>query len=161
MALALLAIEDIMTARVTRGHSIEIDGYAKNNTKLAELTMGCSFATAFANLLTIKEEAVSNRRDEQQGGQEPGPAPAEEPSLPPPACWSVGFTGGTFDRCKERCSADFNQVRETKALGKLPKLHEDEVEEAATEAEKKILQSKGLEGRYWFSQAMVFDEAYF
>ena len=58
----------------------------------------------------------------------PAPAPEVPPNLSGTTCklgiWSVAYMGGTLDRCKERCSGDFNFVqnnpKDFKDVGRVP-----------------------------------------
>lgn len=65
--------------------------------------------------------------------------------------------GGTLDRCKERCSGDFNFVqnnaKEFKDLPGAPNA-------GSAAAAGKVAQSPGLQGRTWFSSVLMFDEIY-
>ena len=83
------------------------------------------------------------------------------PPSPAPICklgvWSVAYMGGTLDRCKERCSGDFNFVqnnpKDFKDLGRVPC-------NGLTDARSKIAAAPGLQGRTWFSSLLLFDEIY-
>ena len=65
--------------------------------------------------------------------------------------------GGTLDRCKERCSGDFNFVqnnaKEFKDLPGAPNA-------GSAAAAGRVAQSPGLQGRTWFSSVLMFDEIY-
>jgi hypothetical protein len=95
---------------------------------------------------------------------------------PLPGVWSSAFTGGTIDRCKERCSCDFNQVKEAKMFNALPGLvdaeiekviswyNEDKSEEYKVQKLSKqfyaIATDPGLKGRMAMTQGLLYDEVY-
>ena len=97
----------------------------------------------------------------------PPPAP-EVPQQAPPASssattcklgiWSVAYMGGTLDRCKERCSGDFNFVqnnpKDFKDVGRVPS------DGSAADVKASIAAAPGLQGRTWFSTLLLFDEIY-
>ena len=84
---------------------------------------------------------------------------ASEFHCPLPKILSVAYQGGTIDRCKERCSGDCNQIKETKAWTKLPALTETEVQSESKQVQA-MAQAMGLRGRMWMSQGLFFDEVY-
>ena len=114
------------------------------------------------------EEALGNLVDAETGVVAAAPsAPPEAPMAtgykgPLPTTWSVAFTGGTIDRCKERAAAYFNMVKEPKAWSKLPPLSEDDAKQLGlmTSDLEKIATQVGLHGRPWKSQGLIYDEVY-
>ena len=72
--------------------------------------------------------------------------------------WSVAYMGGTLDRCKERCSGDFNFVqnnpKDFKDVGRVPS------DGSAADVKASIAAAPGLQGRTWFSTLLLFDEIY-
>lgn len=65
--------------------------------------------------------------------------------------------GGTLDRCKERCSGDFNSVQN----------HPKEFKElvgvtgcGGDGARRTVAETPGLQGRVWYSTLLLFDEIY-
>ena len=78
--------------------------------------------------------------------------------------WSVAYLGGTLERCKQRCAGDFHQVRAVRdtAPNKLCSVQADQARSHGHvhDQELRVLAARGLPGRLWFSQALVFDEAY-
>ena len=80
-----------------------------------------------------------------------------------PKTWSVAFLGGTLERCKARCAGDFNQIRDSKFVARLPALTEQEARTATlhnTSAEKAMATQPGMSGSLWQSRALIFDESY-
>ena len=78
--------------------------------------------------------------------------------------WSVAYLCGTLERCKQRCAGDFHQVRAVRdtAPNKLSSVQADQARSHGHvhAQELRVLAARGLPGRLWFSQALVFDEAY-
>lgn len=105
----------------------------------------------------------------ENGPQEetlPAPAPeVPQQALPPSSSattcklgiWSVAYMGGTLDRCKERCSGDFNFVqnnpKDFKDVGRVPS-------DGSAGVKASIAAAPGLQGRTWFSTLLLFDEIY-
>jgi len=80
-----------------------------------------------------------------------------------PGVWSVSFLGGTIDRCKERCSGNFSQLKQTKSVMKLAPISKEVLDAAvgkATDADHSLAEKFGMSGRLWFSQVLLFDEIY-
>ena len=108
-----------------------------------------------------KSVATVTEEGHQDETQAPQPAPVTSAAASPPtkSCklWSVAYMGGTLDRCKERCSGDFNFVqnspKEFKELGSVPGSEADS-------ARDKVAAAPGLQGRTWYSTLLLFDEIY-
>ena len=80
-----------------------------------------------------------------------------------PGVWSVSFLGGTIDRCKERGSGNFSQLKQTKSVMKLAPISKEVLDAAvgkATDADHSLAEKFGMSGRLWFSQVLLFDETY-
>ena len=111
---------------------------------------------------------AAERAEEAQAGEEAGGSedsddgePEREHSLGP-VTWYCAYLGGATERCKERCSGDFGQIRFPKLFKNLPELNRAEALAAGlkTKHERKVAQRRGLQGKVWFSQELIFDEAY-
>ncbi|CAE7254019.1 unnamed protein product [Symbiodinium natans] len=86
------------------------------------------------------------------------PAEAQDDRHARLSLWSVAYLGGTIERCKERCSGDFNFVQNNpKAFKDLPGI---DASATASAAEAAVASGEGLRGRTWFSTLLLFDEAY-
>ena len=77
------------------------------------------------HLEQIAEESTdfqegSAREDFAEEQEEDAESPIPSGTRPPVASRSVSYLGGTIERAKERCSGDFNMVRNAKTLAKLP-----------------------------------------
>ena len=112
--------------------------------------------------------AAAERAEEGQGGEggegsedSDDGEPERERSVGP-VTWSCAYLGGTVERCKERCSGDFGQIRFPKLFKDLPGLNRTEALAAGlkTKQERKMARRSGLQGKVWFSQELIFDEAY-
>jgi hypothetical protein len=150
-------------------------------TSLAEQLVGNADKLIVERMTTIFEEkhkfmsqvASSKRRRVEGDGSgiadsvEPVNG-SEEPSanVKPgvfPGTWSVAFLGGTLERVKERCAGDFNFVKQSKSTQKLPGILTDCVDrdmKSLNAAEKAIAVHAGMQGRPWYGQGLIFDEAY-
>ena len=114
--------------------------------------------------LAEKAEKPTDEPGDEAAGERPQAAAGEHTSYSAfPGAWSVAYAGGTMERCKERCAGDFMQTKFTKKGGKFPALSTDAVKEklpGATDAEIKMAGRSGMQGRLYFGQGLIFDEAY-
>lgn len=138
----------------------------------------------------LKQQAAAEKDDDEadaadEGGQDPEAGPdlfvkrrrRRRRSEPPvviagngagdgqpsasPVVWSAAYLGGTMERCKERCSGDFPQVRFPKMYQHLPGLSDAEGDAAGLSGlEKFLARPKGLPGKCFFSMLLAFDEVY-
>ena len=79
-----------------------------------------------------------------------------------PGVWSAAYLGGTMERCKERCSGDFDQMKQSKRVRSLPALSPQAASaiDGLTAHEKEMTQQPGMAGRVDFSTGLIFDEVY-
>ena len=112
---------------------------------------------------------VPEHKDQSAGEEDDADEAGAAVNVVPPApvhfvpkIWSTAYQGGTMERCKERVAGDFNQVKFDKRLAKLPALSEQEVQTLGVGLPLvcKLAKEKGLSGRLWGAQALVFDEMY-
>ena len=111
------------------------------------------------SVATVTEHGHQEETLPPQASEVPQAAPP--PAPPARTCklgiWSLAYMGGTLDRCKERCSGDFNFVqnnpKDFKDLGRVPN-------SCLVGARNKVAAAPGLQGRTWFSTLLLFDEIY-
>ena len=111
-----------------------------------------------ASILEGKKRKRDDDEDALPAAVEPGPFGTSFPGV-----WSTAFLGGTIERVRERCAGDVAQVKQTKAIAKLPGLRPAYVTEhlnSLNMAEKAVCQQGGMAGRIWFGQGLVYDEIY-
>ena len=117
--------------------------------------------TSFCNEPVKVEPAVGTVQEDEQAVcsvppmQEGVPAAVSLGSVPM-ALWSIACLGGTIDRCKERCPANFNFRQSVKAFKDLPSVTESNLSASLRE----VAERSGLSGRTLLSSLLVFDEIY-
>lgn len=124
---------------------------------------------AMAAISAAKRRRKIRQAEDEAGDAEPpaiedaGANDGEEKTANFPGVLSSAFLGGTIERVRERCAGDCAAVRQTKAALRLPGVAPDFVARDLPDLvapEKAMALAPGMQGRAWYGQSLVFDEAY-